>query len=244
MEWPGYGVYDSPPLVLQGSRRPHRGRPYPSGDPSQQNAYYTDENGILVPAGPLIHGNPYGHMSSDPLAPYALPISRPPGGSGQRHRARTPAQIIINNDQWDYEPRKHRPTHHARDASQDRDRNDTWQDHDTLTDVESDVSDAVSGDSFMFDCSVSAANEKQTEDAMSSRAGIAEATNLMNGSKLEKPTPYILADLCVYYSRFNGDPLEHWDCTATLSACQSPINVKQQEKSLFKWMCVPTSYLQ
>lgn len=102
--------------------------------------------------------------------------------------------------------------------------------------MESDVSDAVSSDSFTFDGSIPEQVDQNNEDTASS-------TILSNGTihpntvgKPEKPSPYTAADVCVWQSRYIGDPLQQWDGKALLSAYKCPANVKQQSPGLFKWI--------
>ncbi|KAL8932385.1 MAG: hypothetical protein Q9211_006344, partial [Gyalolechia sp. 1 TL-2023] len=122
--------------------------------------------------------------------------------------------------------------------SLDGDSNNTGQYyHKPPTDVESDLSDAVSGDSFTFDGSVPEPSEQNPEDAASSTILSNGATHTINAGKPEESSPYTPTDLCVWHSRFLGDPLQHWDGAASLSAYKSPPNRKQQGPGLFKWMC-------
>ncbi|KAL8736260.1 MAG: hypothetical protein Q9166_000415 [cf. Caloplaca sp. 2 TL-2023] len=78
MDWPGYDVYNGPPVMLPAGRLA-RGR-------HRNGVYYTDGNGMLIPqAGPG--------------------VGRSNSVSGGR-----PAQIVINNTQWD----EHSPPHTSR----------------------------------------------------------------------------------------------------------------------------------
>ncbi|KAI4108019.1 MAG: hypothetical protein L6R37_001301 [Teloschistes peruensis] len=116
MQWPGYDAYNNPPVVIAG--RPGRGRPRHGSEHPRQTTYFTDANGMLIPQA----GMAFGRSNSV---------------SGGR-----PAQIVINNTQWDdhsppntsrsrrnsgytddsWDERPHSPPRH-RDRSRDRSRN-------------------------------------------------------------------------------------------------------------------------
>ncbi|KAI4167662.1 MAG: hypothetical protein LQ343_007047 [Gyalolechia ehrenbergii] len=190
-----------------------------------QPQYYAGPNPIQYQTGHSLYNNPFSQNAADPLTHYALPTGRPPLAGRNRYR----------------EFERRRPTRlfsHARIDSQDGDSDHTRKYYDSLTDVESDISDAVSGDSFTFDCSVSEPSEQHTEDTAGSSIPSNGATHILDASKPEKPSPYASADLCVWQSRFVGEPLQQWDGPAFLSASKIPIKPKQQAPGLFKWMCV------
>ncbi|KAI4258242.1 MAG: hypothetical protein LQ352_001295 [Teloschistes flavicans] len=116
MQWPGYDAYNNPPVVVSG--RPGRGWPRHGSENPRQTTYFTDANGMLIPQAGLGFG-------------------RANSVSGGR-----PAQIVINNTQWDehsppntsrsrrnsgytddsWDERAHSPRRH-RDSSRDRSRN-------------------------------------------------------------------------------------------------------------------------
>ncbi|KAL8739049.1 MAG: hypothetical protein Q9181_000231 [Wetmoreana brouardii] len=116
MPWPGYDYYNNhPPVVV--AARPARGRPRHGSDHPRQTTYFTDANGMLVPDAVMGFG-------------------RSNSVSGGR-----PAQIVINNTQYDdfspphtsrsrrsssydddsWDERAHSPRRH-RDRSRDRSR--------------------------------------------------------------------------------------------------------------------------
>ncbi|KAL8936945.1 MAG: hypothetical protein Q9216_004676 [Gyalolechia sp. 2 TL-2023] len=193
--------------------------------------YYAG-NPMLYDNSPLLYSPSYRRGLPDPLAPFTLPTGPPPLAGRNRHRrfkGRRPEQVVIQNSE-------HVPQPHPYRGSYSDDGNSTHSGRydDTLTDVESDVSDAVSGDSFTFDCSPLEPLEQPTEDTASST--IVTNTYPIDASKPEKPSPYVPANLCVWQSRFVGDPLQQWDGSAVLSASNIPINPKQQASGLFKWI--------
>ena len=241
MEWPDY---TAPPPVLP--RRSHHERSRQPFRPSQQQLYLLDDNGLLVPAGPSSYEDPYGlsyndnlygQAPSDPLAPYTLPVGRPHVASRHRNpvRGQRPAQVVINSRSNDYERRPQQRSYtDIQEISGGRD----FGDDDGGTDVESDISEAVSGDSFTFSSSELENGEKHMNDPTSISAESLAPATLMNGNKPEKPSPYAAAELYVQHSRYLGDPLELSDCMTTLIGCQPPVNPKQQNQGLFSWMCV------
>ncbi|KAL9001792.1 MAG: hypothetical protein Q9188_005249 [Gyalolechia gomerana] len=226
-------------LVPASPSRPQQRHAYLPGN--LQSQYYAGPNPILYQTGPSLYNNPFSQNAADPLTPYALPIGRPPLAGRQRYREferQRPTRLFMDNLQY----REEMPRH-ARIGSQDGDSDHTGQYYDSLTDVESNISDAVSGDSFTFDCSVSEPSEQHTEDTAGSSIPSNGATHISDASKPEKPSPYAPADLCVWQSRFVGEPLQQWDGPAFLSASKIPIKPKQQAPGLFKWMCVTKDYI-
>ncbi|KAL8835294.1 MAG: hypothetical protein Q9170_003380 [Blastenia crenularia] len=89
MQWPGYDAYNTQPVVVAGGR-PVRGRH--RSDFPHQTAYFTDANGMLIPQS----GAGLGRSNSI---------------SGAR-----PAQVVINNTQWD----EFTPPHSARSRRRSR----------------------------------------------------------------------------------------------------------------------------
>ncbi|KAI4171009.1 MAG: hypothetical protein LQ343_004546 [Gyalolechia ehrenbergii] len=120
MQWPGYDAYNNQPVYVPG--RPVRGRHRHDSDLPRQTTYFTDANGMLIPQA-------------------GAGIGRSNSVSGGR-----PAQIVINNTQWDefspphsarrksrghspgysdddsWDVRAHSPRDHSRDRSRDRSR--------------------------------------------------------------------------------------------------------------------------
>ncbi|KAL8682211.1 MAG: hypothetical protein Q9186_001749 [Xanthomendoza sp. 1 TL-2023] len=93
MAWPGYDMYNGPPVMIndRGGRRP------------RQNLYYTDGSGNLLPqAGPA--------------------VGRSNSVSGGR-----PAQIVINNTQWD----DHSPPHTSRSRRKSHGQSPAYDDDDS-----------------------------------------------------------------------------------------------------------------
>ncbi|KAL8944102.1 MAG: hypothetical protein Q9216_000693 [Gyalolechia sp. 2 TL-2023] len=86
-QWPGYDAYNTQPVVVPG--RPVRGRHRHGSDLPHQTTYFTDANGMLIPQA-------------------GAGLGRSNSVSGGR-----PAQIVINNTQWD----EFSPPHSARRKS-------------------------------------------------------------------------------------------------------------------------------
>ncbi|KAL8694365.1 MAG: hypothetical protein Q9218_001002 [Villophora microphyllina] len=96
MEWPGYDAYNNPPVVIAG--RPGRARGRYGSDHPRQTTYFTDASGMLNPQA----GMGFGRSNSV---------------SGGR-----PAQIVINNTQWD----EHSPPHTSRSRRNSGYTDDSW----------------------------------------------------------------------------------------------------------------------
>ncbi|KAI4264289.1 MAG: hypothetical protein L6R42_000595 [Xanthoria sp. 1 TBL-2021] len=206
--------------------------------------------------------------SSNPLAPYTLPISRPPLASHtQQHRhhgSHTEEPVYIprrsHRDGCPYDSRRSRRDESHRDAGRSRWRDEVHfvdkedrdlraparhYDHDLPSDemptdasMESDVSDALSANSFTFDDSVSDVSEKQTDKQPTAKmyASIEVAASL-TGKNTEKPSPYLSSGPTVLYSRFVGDAVAQTDyCTADLSVVASTDLVRLKKEPLFQWM--------
>ncbi|KAL8725602.1 MAG: hypothetical protein Q9181_006356 [Wetmoreana brouardii] len=207
MDWPYDADYGSPEIV------PVVSRGYPP-------TYNLDQ--------PLV---------VNPHVPYALPVHRPPVRANSRYNR--PQQAVVNNELSHYplqqppvQPQNRVELHH-------RYSKEPWQADATLTDgsQESDVSEALSGDSFTFDGSVSETNEKQTGEMSSFIADSDEkAAEDMNGSTPAKPSPYTFDYLRVRHSRWTGDPLAQWACSAELSTYPAAGYVRKREQELFHWI--------
>ena len=100
-EWPGA---DGFPVVLNTRPARYRGRLGSDYPPQRQTVYYKDGNGFLVPAGPAIGGGL--HRSHSAAS------------------ARRPAQIVINNSQYDDRSVSRSP--HGRRHDHDADSEDDY----------------------------------------------------------------------------------------------------------------------
>lgn len=219
MEWPAYNEYDS--FV-------------PSG-PRQQYGMYSFD-----PPNP-----------ANPLAPYRLPSRHPPIRRSQHHHRprhryvstepfrdrKRPPQIIINNAEYD------RMSHRGRRAANHHFSEDSSDDHATLTDasLESEVSEAPSEDGFTFDRSISDSGKIQTYDATVEPLEAFQNTGIDDTTP--KPSPYKSLGSTVLRSRFVGDRIAQWSCSAELSV-PAPSKLEQTMKQpLFKWVYVLCFFL-
>lgn len=163
-------------------------------------------------------------MLSDPLAAYALPTSGPaPRASHNQYPYLRRQPVFIGGESG-------QPYQHVREYSDNE-----FKEDETLTDasLESDINDALSGDSFTFESSMKA------HDGSGDLAYPAtEETESMDSTKPEKPNPYSSTDLHVLHSCWNGDPVARWDCKATLSTLPTPKSLRTRNQESFRWMCV------
>ncbi|KAL8953059.1 MAG: hypothetical protein Q9222_001052 [Ikaeria aurantiellina] len=99
MAWPGYDAYNGQPVMMTG--RPGRGRPRGASDHPRQTLYFTDTNGMLAPEA-------------------GAGVGRSNSISGGR-----PAQIVINNSQYDDFSPPHTSRSRRRSHASDYD-DDSW----------------------------------------------------------------------------------------------------------------------
>ncbi|KAL8650306.1 MAG: hypothetical protein Q9210_003902, partial [Variospora velana] len=221
MEWPEYNEY--------GAYRPSASR--------LQHAMYSFDS-------PKV---------SDPLAPYTLPITAPPVRGSKYHPRRRkdyideyagdrkrPAPAVIRYVKDNHRSRgrrrhKHSSDHHFSD--------DSWDDHATLShaSVDSDSSQALSEDSFMFDASISDSGKAQTYSMTTESWEPFESIDT-NDKKPPKPSPYTSLGPTVSRSRFVGDPLAQWTCTAELSVPAASKITRKSEQPLFQWVHLQAQY--
>lgn len=171
---------------------------------------------------------------TDTLAPYALPIAAPPvRGRQYRHPHRRKDYV----DQDDLSPRRHR---HHKLSSDHHFSEDSWDDHATLSDasIDSYLSGALSEDSFTFDASTSDSGKAQTY-SMTAESWDPFQSIDTDDKQPPKPSPYTSLGPTVSRSRFVGDPLARWSCTAELSVPAASKITRKNEQPLFKWVYVP-----
>ncbi|KAI4142571.1 MAG: hypothetical protein LQ341_003172, partial [Variospora aurantia] len=168
---------------------------------------------------------------TDTLAPYALPIAAPPvRGRQYRHPHRRKDYV----DQDDLSPRRHR---HHKLSSDHHFSEDSWDDHATLSDasIDSYLSGALSEDSFTFDASTSDSGKAQTY-SMTAESWDPFQSIDTDDKQPPKPSPYTSLGPTVSRSRFVGDPLARWSCTAELSVPAASKITRKNEQPLFKWV--------
>lgn len=191
-------------------------------------------------------------LTYDPLMPYALPMSRPPVRPHTRHQRtyrshrdenyhgerklqrQRRSQVVLE------EARARKSERSPIDYSDNGSRSD-----ETLTDgsLESDASEALSADSFAFDDSISDMTQKQTVEAPAGPVQCGDKpAESMTGKKGDKPSPYNPFTTTVLQSRFVGDALAQWSCTAELSVLAPRDSVKLKKQSLFRWVYVLVAF--
>ena len=105
---------------------------------------------------------------------------------------------------------------------------------------DSDVSDAVSANSFTFDGTEVDASETRTENELKARnLGSRLVATSSTGRKTEKPSPYHASSLTVLSSRFIDDAVLHGEYYAADLSVIAPVNPFESRKQpLFRWMYV------
>ncbi|KAI4182281.1 MAG: hypothetical protein LQ346_006621 [Caloplaca aetnensis] len=233
MDWPYY----------------EQAQPFPAPPPRQQG-YAPNVPGGWPGYDPL---QTYGqHYSSDPLAAYALPIGRPPVASHARHQTHNASR---RGQAYRHQRRSRAALpvklyHHAHQRSRGSSSPARYYGHgssteEILTDasLDSDVSEAVSANSFVFNGSISDIGEGQTENGPIAIALAADIFEKPVGGRRKAtagpPSPYSSSGATIFSSKFIGDALPQWNyCTADLSviALEDPVRLKREP--LFRWVYV------
>ncbi len=221
--------------------------PFPAAPP--QPGYAPHMPGGWPAYDPLqSYGQPY---PSDPYAAYTLPIPRPPVASHTRHQRH---HVSHKGDYYRDQRRSYargrtqylgreRRSGSSSPARRIRHRSSS---EDILTDVsslDSDSSEAVSANSFVFNGSISDIGEKQTENEPTA---ITLATEIFErpvggGRKAAPlpPSPYSTSGATILSSKFVGDAVPQWNyCTADLSAVASEDSFRLKKEPLFRWVYV------
>ncbi|KAL8899237.1 MAG: hypothetical protein Q9207_006300 [Kuettlingeria erythrocarpa] len=195
------------------------------------------------------YGQPY---SSNPYAAYALPILRPPVASHTRHqRHHLSRKGNDYRDQRRSQARGRTQSNFARgrqrgSSSAARDYGQGSSSEDILTDVssvDSDSSEAVSANSFVFDGSISDIGKGQTENGPTALTwGTEIFERRVEGRRKAPalpPSPYSSSGASILFSKFEGDAVPQWNyCTADLSIVASEDSLRLKKEPLFRWVYV------
>ncbi|KAL9016864.1 MAG: hypothetical protein Q9185_005814 [Variospora sp. 1 TL-2023] len=175
---------------------------------------------------------------SDPLAPYALPIAAPPVRGSQYRRPYRREDYVdkynLEKEHYNHQsPRRHRHKH----SSDHHFSEDSWDGHAPLSDasIDSYLSGALSEDSFTFDASTSDSGKAQTYSMTAESWDPFQSVDT-DDKKPPKPSPYTSLGPTVSRSRFVGDPLARWSCTAELSVPAASKITRKNEQPLFQWV--------